>query len=321
MPGHLDESVSMHCVPAAEQHPNTEQHHHMGFRPNRSAACLIAWVAFVCVPVSAQEHDAPPLDRLLERAAAYVSSLQVNLAHVVGEERYRQEVHAPDGGDMADLESEVFFVRLDDRRTSLTVRNVLTVNGRAVGGSGGSVIELLAERGTRARLRELADASARYNVGHLQRNFNDPTLALMFLDQVSQKQFLFRGDGTETIDGVQAHRVAFDERGRPTMIRDGRTRRDTPSSGVLVIDENGRVLRSELRLRASRNTEVAIRVTYEHEPKLDMMVPRLMEEEYRTGRSSRSREVITCRAWYSNYRRFETGARILAPDDAAAHPH
>jgi hypothetical protein len=221
---------------------------------------------------------------------------------------------------MADLESEVFFVGLDDRRTWLTVRNVLRVNGRAVVGSNGSVIDLLAERGNRVRLRELADASARHNIGNLRRNFNDPTLALRFLGRTSQWRFRFRHDGGETVDGVPAYRVAFEERERPTIIRDGGGRRDVPSSGLLVLDEDGRVLRSELRLQAPRQTQSVIRVTYEYEARLQMMVPRSMDEEYRTGRSSRSRELIVCRATYSNYRRFETGARILTPQGAETDP-
>ncbi|MQA28641.1 MAG: hypothetical protein GEU82_02220 [Luteitalea sp.] len=275
---------------------------------------------FVCPRAAAQDAvAAAPLDQLLERAGDYVSAFQAAFTHVVGVERYRQEVHAPGGGDMADLESEVFFVGLDDRRTWLTIRHVLSVNGRSVADSGGSVIDLLAERGGRARLRELADAGAQYNIGSLQRNFNDPMLALQFLGRESQKRFRFRHDGGETVNGIPAHRVAFDERERPTIIRDARSRRDVPASGVLIIDDDGTVLRSELGLQAPRRTQSKIRVTFEHEPRVEMMVPRLMEEEYRTAGSSRSREVITCRATYSNYRRFETGGRIIIPE--AAQPN
>jgi hypothetical protein len=53
-------------------------------------------------------------------------------------------------------------------------------------------------------------------------------------------------------------------------------------------------------------------VTYGLDPKLAMMVPLLMEEEYRASRLPRGAgEVVTGRAVYSDYRRFETGARIL----------
>jgi hypothetical protein len=269
------------------------------------AAC--AWAGYV--PASARGADAAPLDGLLQRAGRYVASFQVAFSQVVGSETYRQEVHAPHGGAMADLESEVFFVGVDEERAWLTVRHVLTVNGRSVAGPSDPIAELLGDR-NRRRLRALADASARHNIGKLRRNFNDPTLALLFLDPDYQPRFRFAREGTDVIDGASAHRLRFEERQRPTIIRDGRNGRDVPASGVLFVDDEGRLVRSELRLRGPRNTTSFIRVSYGHDSKLEMLVPRVMEEEYRTF-SEPAREVITCRAIYSNYRRFETAARIL----------
>jgi hypothetical protein len=296
------------------------------FRPAAvlPAAALLAWLPGF--PGHAAAQDAPraaspvPLATVLEQASEYVTSFQADFARVVGLERYRQEVHAPAGGELADLESEVFFVGLDDRHTSLTVRNVLSGNGRSVAGAGGSVIQLLAERGNHARLRELADASAQYNIGRLRRNFNDPTFALMFLEPASQKRFRFTADGDSEVDGVPVRRVKFEERERPTIIRDGRSHRDAPSSGTLLIADDGRVMRSELHLKVPRDTTSAISVTFRYEPRLEMMVPTLMEEEYRTSTSARQRELITGRATYSNYRRFETGGRVIAPTDAGSGP-
>ena len=194
------------------------------------------------------------------------------------------------------------------------------MNGRSVDGESGSVIELLAERGNHARLRELADASARYNIGRLQRNFNDPTLALMFLAPAAQGRFRFEDGPPEVIDGVPAHRMVFEERGRPTIVRDARGLRDIPASGTLAVAEDGRVMQSELRLQVRQESASMIRVTFGYEPRLGMMVPRLMEEEYRTFRPPGSQEVVTGRATYSDYRRFETGARILPPPDPSGPP-
>jgi hypothetical protein len=261
--------------------------------------------------VSAQLTDAAALEALLQRAGRYVTAFEEAFSRIVGAETYRQEVHSPQGGAMSDLESEVFFVGLDDERAWLTVRHVLTVNGRSVAGSSDAITELLGGGDkNRRRLRALADASARHNIGNLRRNFNDPTLALQFLDPGYQPRFRFTRAGTEVIDGTPAHRLTFEERERPTIIRDARNGRDVPASGVLFVDDEGRVIRSELRLRAPRNTTSSIRVSYGRDSKLEMLAPQLMEEEYRTFSRS-GPEVITCRAIYSNYRRFETAARIL----------
>jgi hypothetical protein len=286
-----------------------------------SAAAILLWSQAVpgTGPPQDQVHSPSPvpLATVLERAAAYVTSFQAAFARVVGSERYRQEVHAPAGGDLVDLESDVFFVGLTDQHTSMTVRNVLSVNGRSVAGTRGSVIELLAERGSHARLRELADASAQYNIGQLRRNFNDPTFALMFLEPDSQKRFRFSADGNGAVDDVPVLRVKFEERERPTIVRDGRSHRDAPSSGTFFIADDGRVMRSELHLQVPKDTTSAISVTFGYEPRLAMMVPALMEEEYRTSHTPGQREVITCRATYSNFRRFETAARIISPGGAA----
>ncbi len=272
-------------------------------------------VSGFATPVHAQDRGPSALPALLERAGRFVDRFREQFAEVVGFERYRQEVHAREGGDMADLESEVFFVGIDNQRTWLTVRNVLTVNGRAVSESSDSVIDLLIQRGNTARLRELADASARYNIGSVHRNFNDPTLALLFLAPASQPRFRFSDQGGEIVDGIAVRRVSFEERDRPTIVRDARTRRDAPASGLLFIADDGRVLRSELTIRIPRNTSSSIKVTYGLEPRLEMMVPLLMEEEYRTARTRGPGELITGRAIYSNYRRFQTGGRILAPQE------
>lgn len=264
-------------------------------------------------PLLAQAPATSPLSAVLERAARFVDTFEEEFSLVVGVERCRQEVHALQGGEMADLESEIFFVGIDERRTWLTVRNVLTVNGRSVAESSGSVIDLLTTRGNSARLRELADASARHNIGRVHRNFNDPTLALLFLAPASQRRFRFSDQGSTTVDGMAVRRVSFDERERPTIVRDARTRRDAPSSGLLLIADDGRVLRTELMVRIPESTTSSIKVTYGFEPGLEMMVPLLMEEEYRTVPRRGPGELITGRATYSNYRRFQTAGRILPP--------
>jgi hypothetical protein len=270
------------------------------------AAC--AWAG--SIPASAQTSGPVALDGLLQRSGRYVASFKAAFAQVVGSETYRQEVHSRQGGAMSDLESEVFFVGLDEERAWLTVRHVLTVNGRSVADSNDAIAQLLGGDKDRRRIRALADASARHNIGNLRRNFNDPTLALLFLDPGSQPRFRFARTGSETIDGTPVHRLTFDERQRPTIIRDARNGRDIPATGILFVDDEGRVIKSELRLRGPRNTTSSIQVSYGRDAKLEMLVPRLMEEQYQTFSRSGA-ELITCRAVYSNYRRFETAARIL----------
>ena len=77
----------------------------------------------------------------------------------------------------------------------------------------------------------------------------------------------------------------------------------------------GRVLRSELRTGEgnSRQIRAVITVTYGSNDRLAMLVPVSMEESYDFKSVH-----ITGRAAYSNFRRFETDARIIKPAPCAA---
>jgi hypothetical protein len=61
------------------------------------------------------------------------------------------------------------------------------------------------------RLRALADQNARYNLGHIERNFNDPTWVLRVFDPDIRPRFRFTSRGTDTIE--------YRERDTPTLIR------------------------------------------------------------------------------------------------------
>lgn len=104
------------------------------------------------------------------------------------------------------------------------MRSVQRVDGRRVSESAGDVAQALAlpEERRVEKLRALADASARYNLGSLRRNFNDPNLGLLFVSGPFQERFRFREDGEETTAARVVRRLEFEERSRPTFIRDGR---------------------------------------------------------------------------------------------------
>lgn len=67
----------------------------------------------------------------------------------------------------------------------------------------------------------------------------------------------------------------------------------------------GAVLRTELRLRLER-VGYSMDVTLAPVPKIGLTLPIRMQERYETPET-----VIVGRAEYSNYRRFETGARLV----------
>lgn len=272
------------------------------------------------LPIGADDRE-PDLKVVLGRAAEYVARYQETLSSLVAEERYTQRT-GPDvanrtllpgprtGEEERVLRSDFVIVPgIGAGSPWLGVREVLEVDGRAVEGEHGRLEALLSDkRGNKAaRLRALADAQAKYNLGDLYRTINVPTLALEFLERDSQDRFRFKRSGTTTLRGVTVWTVTFQERTRPTFIRTPEGR-DVVSAGVFWIEPGtGAVLRTELRVGGNlgRRFHSIILVSYAHNDRFDMLLPDDMNELYTTGRSR-----IEGHATYSRFRRFETDVRI-----------
>ncbi len=269
-------------------------------------------------PVFAGNERQPDLDTVLRRAADYVEGYHEKLSSIVAEERYvqrtgpdldRSALPGPREGKERVLRSDFVLIRGFARGSPwIGVREVLEVDGRAVEGEHGRLEALLADTGAdvERRLRALADAQARYNLGDLYRTINVPTLALEFLRRDRQDRFRFKRSGTAELHGVHAWTVAFKERVRPTLIRTPEGR-DVVSSGVVWIEpQTGAVLRTELRAGENLGRlRSLILVSYARNDRFDMLLPDDMNELYVTGRSR-----IEGHATYSRFRRFETDVRI-----------
>jgi hypothetical protein len=257
------------------------------------------------------------LDRLLQRTREYVAQFTKQFTFLVGDEDYHQTLRDEvRERRRRHLESEVFFVGVHAGAGSLTVRSTRVVDGRPVEDSSDRIRRALADSSGEGwrRLRALADEGARYNLGALERNFNDPMLALLFAGPDVQSRFSFRIAGAEQVAGVAATRLAFRERERPTLIRDSRSGRDLPASGALVVAEDGTIWRTELHVETPGATAVQIRVSYVRDDRLGLLVPSVMDEDYRYRDAVERRMLfISGRAVYSNFRRFETSGRIVEP--------
>jgi len=274
-----------------------------------------------------------PLAAILDRAGTYVRQFEQQFAVVLSDETYDQRQHLSqivDGaprsrGAQRKLHSELLFMWMPEAQEWLTVRTVLRVNGAPIAESRDRLERALAETdpGRLARLRRLRDEGARFNIGQIVRNFNDPTLALQFLDPVYQPRFTFTLSARRRVNGVDAWQLAFDEyRSPPVVDSDGH---DSFSEGsVWVAVSDAAVVRTSARWEDARtNTRANMVVSYRRDPKLEMWVPARMEESYAQNRlvSSEGRpprfgtvnEQIECVATYSNFRRFETSGRLVPP--------
>jgi hypothetical protein len=289
-------------------------------RPSR-AIVIAAFLAGAIASVSAQ---APKLDDVVRRMGSYIETYEGRLALVVAEENYlqafdyveftgpsvevsRNSDRLPVGGARRYLRSDYALTRAPDKDAWVGYRDTFEVDGRAIRDREAR-LERLLTAGNAASASRLADESSRFNLANsiVTRNINVPTLVLEMLHPRNQSRFSFSKGGDETIGGVRTWRVEFKEKERPTFIRDS-NRRDRPSLGsVWVNPMTGEVWRTMLRWDSDpRGT---ITVTYGHVANIEPLVPLTMSERYSPGRSQ-----LTGDATYSNYRQFQTGARLVNP--------
>jgi hypothetical protein len=158
-----------------------------------------------------------------------------------------------------------------------------------------------------AQARAVSRENSRYNIGDnvVTRTINVPTMALGLIR--NRSRFSFRKNGEETLDGRLTWMVAYKERGRPTFIRTPNGR-DQPASGfVWIVPETGEVLKTTLTASHDLTNSLAlIIVEYRPDIGLGQLVPVRMSESYRLSNAT-----ISGDATYSNFRRFQTSARII----------
>ncbi|HJR58199.1 MAG TPA: hypothetical protein VJ813_02325 [Vicinamibacterales bacterium] len=286
-------------------------------------APLLTLAVFAALAHGAGATDSP--QDVLKRAGAYVQDYHGRLSTVIAEEHYVQRTSAPlragsgtsslaganDEDQRRTLRAEFMLIRgVAGEDAWFAFRDVFEVDGRVVSSQRGRLEAWLAESryGFMPRARALALEQARFNIGDLVRTINVPTLVLEFLVPENQKRFRFRATAATVIDGAPVTVFSYEERDRPTLIRTPQGKHVVARGAVWIESATGRVLRTELRTgeRERDQARSNITVTYVFEPRLQLLVPASMEEHYltRTGE-------IACTAKYSNFRRFETAARII----------
>ncbi len=239
----------------------------------------------------------------------------------VWREHYRQEDRVPrrfssSGATFStiaarrQLDSELLLVWLPQARSWITVRDVMAVDGKPRPAAIGDCRRFSVERPCQCdQLSALAAENRRFNIGKIVRTFNEPTLALLFLDEHYRRRFTFAKGEPQTIDGHRSVIYDFVERGSPTVIRG--ENRDIPVRGTLWIEATtGQVLRTALELSdPSGRLRGRMTVRYGPHPNFDVLVPLEMRETY----AASSGESVTALATYSEFRRFETAGRIVIP--------
>jgi hypothetical protein len=246
-------------------------------------------------------------------AASYVAEYQRQLTSVIADETYTQTIvdqvpHDSQTARRRTLRGEVFFMFAAATRDWMTIRDVLAVDGHAVAERPDlpDALRTLPPREVAARFKTY---NARFNLGRTFRNFNEPTLGLLVLDEEHRRRFSFDRANVKTAGGETLVTLKFRERESPTLIRDLERGRVFSRGELLVEAGSGRVRRTTLTANQP-GVELTLTTAYAPDARLGMWVPATFRESYEYSPRRGEREVIECEATYTNYRRFETSVRI-----------
>jgi hypothetical protein len=277
----------------------------------RAAIWTVIVVVLVCARGLTGSGQEPVSDNslpaLLDRLGKYVNQYERDMAAVVLEENYVQEVSQINGsfGDKRVLRSDFLLSKAGDLGW-VAFRDVFEVDGKEVRDRNDRLVQLFVKPTSDSKelLNKIVAESARLNVGWVNRNINVPTMVLQFARSAEQHRSEFRRGGTSEMTGIEAREIRFQEKGLPRMIG---TRDGAAAQGRFWIEEaTGRVVKTELRV-GTGNTSAVVTVVYENQPKLKLWLPTLMTERYATPRQP----VITGRATYQNFRQFSVSTELI----------
>jgi hypothetical protein len=282
------------------------------FRAILCAPVCITALSVLSLANSFRTIQAVTAEQTLRLAGDYLQQYERAIQGLVVQEDYLQTVVSRAGATGAGsrrLRSDLLVLN-SQRFGWIALRDVFDVDGRPVRDREERLSRLFAQAVTPDSLRQarsLAAEGSRFNLNApgvvVDRTINTPMVALMFLRTSEQPRSSFRRGKTGQIDGRPYVTLDFSERAKPALIG---SNAEATTEGTFWIDaEAGRVLQSELRVESVLGTRLLvkarIKVRYARVAKLDLWLPDSMDEQYELDPS---RQLITGRAIYSNFRQF-----------------
>ena len=290
-----------------------------------TALCSLAVIAIAVPRADAQQPD-QALESLLTKATWYVLEFVDQLSNVVAEERYVQDssvmlatIAIPGlGGRGApamsqprgsakhrELKADFLIVKTPGEPWQ-PFRDVFEVDHIPMRDREERLAKLFLNQRTDAEARErgraIAQESARYNLGAVQRTINNPVFALIFLQPEVREHFTFTMGKPDRRMGDHIRVVEYVEDMRPTLIV-GLPGQDMPAYGRFWIEnDTGRVVKAEVRVD-QKGIKANLTTVFRTDERLGIDVPAEMREDYELENSH-----VTGTATYSRFRRFEVNA-------------
>jgi len=260
----------------------------------------------------------PTAEDVRARLSAYLIDYEPKLSELIADEHMIQrDVPRREGRPGSEyflkrtMQSEVAFIGLPGDAGWLGFRRVLKLDGSPVDDRLGSLNAVLASgfQDDYVRARVMLSDSARFNLG-TPRTINLPNLPLELLAPHHAGRFATRIAGSDRIAGHRTIKLVLVENVTPTIIRafDGSQMRSIVSA--FVEPGTGRLWKANVITRDPRpNAEFdhVVSVTFQENRALGLLVPAKMREDFFAGHDRKAWGDAT----YSNYRRFQTSARIV----------
>jgi hypothetical protein len=275
---------------------------------------LTGLAASLAAAASAQAPSSAPdvsTKAVLAAARTYVSAYQEAFRFLIADEDYRQSRFDRDGAPVETraMRGELFMTYLPGDEAWMAVHDVAEVDGTPV--EDREDLRTLLQRGEAVSgvARRLAERNARFNIGGIQRNFNEPTLALTVLGARRTSGFSFDRVAIERTPEATLVRLTFRERDRPTIVRSV-TGAPAPSHGELIVEAGtGRIRRTTFEL-TDGTVAARLETNYAWNDRLELWLPATFDERYGVSRKGVD-EFVACQATYTNYRRFDVTGRII----------
>ena len=289
-----------------------------------TVVCCLGLLAATPATAFAQEPDGAALDQLLTRATWYALDFVEKLSSIVSEERYVQDssvalptVPIPGLGGRGAMPTSVprgsakhreiksdFLIVKSNGELWEPFRDVFEVDHVPIRDREERLTKLFLRptADSQARVTEIAEESARYNLGAVRRTINNPVFALVFLQPEVRWHFKFTFGKPDRRMGDNIRVVEFVEEGRPTLIT-GLPGQEMPAYGRFWIEaDTGRIVKTEVRVD-QKSVRATLTTVFRTDDRLGLDVPVEMHEDYELNDSH-----VTGTASYGRFRRFEVKA-------------
>jgi hypothetical protein len=255
------------------------------------------------------------VDAVLERLDAYLEKYEAELSTLIADEDFRQEEPQLPGNSRSQqrrLESEVAFLRLPGDGDWIGFRRVKRVNRKPVDDRHETLTSLLSISSTDsiAQAKLLVAQSSEHNLGN-PRTINMPGLPLELIHRRHRPRFDVTLEGRALVRGHQVVKLVFTERAAPSIVFFGGRLALLSRVHAWIDPQTGALHRAQVLFvsdAALRNLP-RLDVEFERDAGLRLLVPTRMNEVFLLQAGG----LGTGRATYSNFRRFQTSARIVPP--------